>query len=262
MTEWILPTNPARFRTDDALRELGKIEWYQNKSIINMQTEDIVYLYVSSPVRELHWKCRTTAVKRMTSLIDDTVYHTRNVSSEEFVGPFVELEVIYEFTLTDLVTFDNLKENELKNRLMGPCRVNQQLSQYLSAVEGMEQDEQKTNAYLSSLPSATLLRLANQHSGIPVQHQTFTRSYSRNPYIAQYAKRRAKGCCQLCGKAAPFKDGNGDPYLEAHHVVWLSKGEIDSIDNTVALCPNCHRKMHVVNDLNDVARLKTILITA
>ena len=35
-----------------------------------------------------------------------------------------------------------------------------------------------------------------------------------------------------------------------------SKGVADSIDNTVALCPNCHRKMHVVDDPNDVLFLK------
>lgn len=33
--------------------------------------------------------------------------------------------------------------------------------------------------------------------------------------------------------------------METHHVVWLSQGA-DSVDNTVALCPNCHRKMHIV----------------
>ncbi len=33
-------------------------------------------------------------------------------------------------------------------------------------------------------------------------------------------------------------------------------GGDDSLDNTVALCPNCHRKMHVVNDENDKAKLE------
>ncbi|WP_296863638.1 HNH endonuclease [Thermosyntropha sp.] len=32
----------------------------------------------------------------------------------------------------------------------------------------------------------------------------------------------------------------GEPHIE-----WLSRGGTDTIDNTVALCPNCHRKMHV-----------------
>ena len=76
--------------------------------------------------------------------------------------------------------------------------------------------------------------------------------YHRDPTIAAYVKKRANGHCQLCGSPAPFKDQNDDPYLECHHIVWLSKGGIDSIDNCVALCPNCHRKMHIVNAEKDV----------
>lgn len=77
----------------------------------------------------------------------------------------------------------------------------------------------------------------------------------RDPYIAEYAKKRAKGICQLCGDTAPFTDKKGMPYLESHHVIWLANGGEDSIENTVALCPNCHRKMHVVADVDDVAVL-------
>ena len=80
----------------------------------------------------------------------------------------------------------------------------------------------------------------------------------RDPYISEYAKRLAAGKCELCRQPAPFKDQKGKPYLESHHVVWLSKGGADSIDNIVALCPNCHKKMHVVNDNRDVKILKMI----
>jgi 5-methylcytosine-specific restriction protein A len=38
--------------------------------------------------------------------------------------------------------------------------------------------------------------------------------------------------------------------LETHHIKWLSKDGEDCIENTVALCPNCHRKMHIL-DLGD-----------
>ncbi|WP_410175353.1 HNH endonuclease [Plesiomonas shigelloides] len=30
--------------------------------------------------------------------------------------------------------------------------------------------------------------------------------------------------------------------METHHIVWLSKGEEETITNTVAVCPNCHKK--------------------
>ena len=62
--------------------------------------------------------------------------------------------------------------------------------------------------------------------------------------------------CELCGQQAPFNDKNGNPYLECHHIIWLSKGGSDSIDNTVALCPNCHKKMHIIADEKDVKFLQ------
>ena len=74
---------------------------------------------------------------------------------------------------------------------------------------------------------------------------------ARDPYITAFIKRKAGGVCQLCGMSAPFLDKYGEPYLEHHHIEWLSKGGADSINNSSALCPNCHRKMHVVNDPMD-----------
>ncbi|MEI8102338.1 MAG: HNH endonuclease signature motif containing protein [Chlorobium sp.] len=71
-----------------------------------------------------------------------------------------------------------------------------------------------------------------------------TTAYVRDSYVAAYAKILAKGDCDLCTKPAPFLTVNAEPYLESHHVTWLSRGGYDLIDNVVALCPNCHRKMH------------------
>lgn len=73
--------------------------------------------------------------------------------------------------------------------------------------------------------------------------------------LRQYAKLVAQGYCQLCGKKAPFETESG-PFLETHHIDWLSGGGSDSVENVVALCPNCHRKMHYINDYEDVLTLK------
>ncbi|MDK2951996.1 MAG: 5-methylcytosine-specific restriction enzyme [Kosmotogales bacterium] len=77
--------------------------------------------------------------------------------------------------------------------------------------------------------------------------QVETKVFIRNPYVSEYVKKKANGICQLCGEKAPFKTKDNVPYLETHHIIWLSEGGPDTIDNVVALCPNCHRKMHVIN---------------
>ena len=86
--------------------------------------------------------------------------------------------------------------------------------------------------------------------------QVTTSTFERNAYVAELAKRRAKGTCQLCDNLAPFKDKKGKPFLETHHIIWLSQDGPDTIENTVALCPNCHRKMHALNRGVDIEKLK------
>ena len=83
--------------------------------------------------------------------------------------------------------------------------------------------------------------------------------FERSAKVVKSAKARANGICQLCKNQAPFMDKNGTPYLEGHHVIWISRDGKDSTDNVVALCPNCHTKMHVLNDPIDIEILKDVL---
>lgn len=110
-----------------------------------------------------------------------------------------------------------------------------------------------------SIEDIELRSKAIQHSNSGQLRAQTTSTFVRDRYVSDYAKQRAHGICQLCGRPAPFKDRDGKPYLESHHIIWLSNGGEDSIDNTVALCPNCHRKMHILNLEYDVNKLlKTI----
>jgi 5-methylcytosine-specific restriction protein A len=108
-----------------------------------------------------------------------------------------------------------------------------------------------------TLPDEELLKRAREAKRLAVRTTVSTIQYYRDPYVSEWIKRSADGRCQLCGTLAPFSDNNGNPYLETHHIKWLSEGGEDSIRNTVALCPNCHRKMHIVNAGADQKRLRS-----
>lgn len=45
------------------------------------------------------------------------------------------------------------------------------------------------------------------------------------------------GCCEVC--AYDYK-----PSLQVHHVVQVSKGGSNDIENLALLCPNCHGLVH------------------
>lgn len=78
----------------------------------------------------------------------------------------------------------------------------------------------------------------------PKTHKGTSTSFERCPDVIVYVLRLAEGCCELCGTSSPFSKAGGEPYLEVHHVVMLSEGGPDTIDNAAALCPNCHRHLH------------------
>jgi len=83
--------------------------------------------------------------------------------------------------------------------------------------------------------------------------------YRRASPIGEYAKRRADGICECCEEPAPFRNKNGDPYLESHHVDELGEGGADSPDKVAAICPNCHKRIHHGEDgeiLNKYLRQK------
>jgi 5-methylcytosine-specific restriction endonuclease McrA len=67
----------------------------------------------------------------------------------------------------------------------------------------------------------------------------------RNPDVVAEVLFRAAGCCEVCRSQAPFqRASDGSPYLEVHHKVRLADGGDDTVENAVAVCPNCHRQAH------------------
>ncbi|MDA0313275.1 MAG: HNH endonuclease signature motif containing protein [Gemmatimonadetes bacterium] len=73
-------------------------------------------------------------------------------------------------------------------------------------------------------------------------------SFERSPSVVRFVLDAANGVCDLCGLPAPFLRGDGEPFLEVHHVLPLGDGGPDTVENAVALCPNCHRKCHHAKD--------------
>jgi 5-methylcytosine-specific restriction enzyme A len=82
----------------------------------------------------------------------------------------------------------------------------------------------------------------------PRKMQSTTTSYYRDPHVKAWVLENAKGICELCNADAPFIDKKGFPFLEVHHVHTLKNGGSDTIENAVALCPNCHRRCHHAAD--------------
>lgn len=91
-------------------------------------------------------------------------------------------------------------------------------------------------------------RLANKKNSIPEKVDRLSSGFKRDPDVVAEALIRARGVCERCGNPAPFKRAtDGTPYLEVHHKIRLADGGEDTVENTIAVCPNCHRELHFGN---------------
>ena len=123
-----------------------------------------------------------------------------------------------------------------------------------ATLKALDQVKEKQAHYLGDAEVEALAK--KQGQAIVGKRNATVTVYQRSPWVAENAKRRAKGKCELCQAPAPFNKPGGSPYLETHHIEWLANGGADTVENTVALCPNCHKKMHIINCELDKAVLK------
>jgi 5-methylcytosine-specific restriction protein A len=86
--------------------------------------------------------------------------------------------------------------------------------------------------------------------------------YQRSRDVRNYVLVRAKGKCEGCNAPAPFLRPDGTPYLEPHHLRRVSDGGPDHPAHVIALCPNCHRRVHAGADGHTYnATLVTTMLT-
>lgn len=79
----------------------------------------------------------------------------------------------------------------------------------------------------------------------PERSYSVTLVFKRNPDVVAEVLERANGNCERCQAPAPFtRASDGTPYLEVHHKIKLASGGEDTVENAIALCPNCHRREH------------------
>jgi 5-methylcytosine-specific restriction protein A len=104
-----------------------------------------------------------------------------------------------------------------------------------------------------AIPAVALSELYQRALASAVQNSTARSKSERNIYqrsqdVRAYVLARAAGKCEGCEKPAPFKRADGTAYLEPHHMRRVSDGGPDHPQSVIALCPNCHRRVHAGAD--------------
>lgn len=196
------------------------IEFAQNKTLAIAKSEGIkVYLFESYK--------------------DNEYYYNGEV---EVVGPITTAKE------TDI-------EGNIREVLKYPLKIKEENKKIVINEESLKNSIEIKEKEVKKLSYNELKKSALKVKNISHSKEIVTIYRDRNAIVSQYTKRRANGYCDLCDNKAPFENKNKEPYLESHHIINLAEGGPDVIYNTVALCPNCHRKMHILNDKKDLQKL-------
>lgn len=124
------------------------------------------------------------------------------------------------------------------------------LSKYQTLVSNGESIERVQSVFMKQVEDSSRLKKGrserlNAANKTPTQGTAIIRYYRRNPDVVAEVLFRASGICERCGRDAPFiGKSTGLPYLEVHHKVQLAHGGEDTLENAIAVCPNCHRELH------------------
>ena len=119
-----------------------------------------------------------------------------------------------------------------------------QISWPISLIDMEIKFEEEVRKSISDSPDKRKTRLTKAAKK-PTKTIVTSQVFIRNPDVVAEVLHRAAGICENCSKPAPFfKKKDGKPYLEVHHKIQLSDDGEDTVENAIALCPNCHRKLH------------------
>lgn len=123
------------------------------------------------------------------------------------------------------------KSQFVKNNLINISTFNEELEEKVSkSKKSSRLDRTKRLKNSAKKPSTT---------------EVISKQFNRNPDVIVEVLDRAKGICERCKKPAPFiRAKDKTPYLEVHHIIMLANDGEDTVENAIAVCPNCHRELH------------------
>jgi 5-methylcytosine-specific restriction endonuclease McrA len=83
----------------------------------------------------------------------------------------------------------------------------------------------------------------------PKRRSQATMIYDRDPCVVTLRKQLANFRCEVDScQSVQFRTERDEIFIEVHHLVPLSEGGADTLENTVAVCPTHHRLLHYGRD--------------
>lgn len=217
---------------------------------------------------------RTVAERDGSAPLEPGIYALCEVESEAFDGtgagddfwapgqarapgwPTIKLRYLRNF-LNNPLTIERLRAEQphisellLNGFQAASCPISAADFREVLSLLGEELDDLPSPTTPADITPDTLAELEKKYlHASPEVKERLSKTVERGP-IGRLVKKATGFKCQLCDglglNPIGFLKKNGEPYVEAHHVMPVSKKEIGSLSasNVMTLCANHHREIH------------------
>lgn len=261
-TEWIISCNPSYYDVIGAFNKLKEIEWKQS---VNINTGDIVYIYVGNPFKEIKYKCIAKKVDlNSAGRIDDSEFMLDDSNYNDY-GRYMELSLLTKYEEQQF-PLSRLREHGLKS-VQGPSKVTEELSNFIKLIETnldksyLEQNDNEDEILVKELKEIRKAEFVDscEYQGKKKEKQqpkiqSGVKIYMRDRKISMNALAHADYLCEIDKKHPTFIRKYIDfNYTEPHHLIPMAYSDLfdfslDVEENIISLCSNCHNLLHYGKD--------------
>lgn len=230
MTYWILPWNKDVYDLPRSLATFGYVEWRQNN---NFAVSDIVFLYCSSPARQIVYMMRVAKVNipRNETINDEYLFKYKyKLKPADFYARFEPIARAAEDNPE--LSYARLQQLGIRSKLQGGVRMPDHIVTHILANFDVVYDD-LSQTYTEG-----------------TAHRRSVTSYERNPQAREACLARYGYSCRICGLNFEQKYGEvGKDFIHVHHIDFISSSggvphDIDPVKDLIPVCPNCHAMLH------------------
>jgi len=175
----------------------------------------------------------------------------------ELSGQYGRTEKAYEYRMQNISFVYSLQGRDWVEGLKPARNVGSNVIQVLERViADVEGQSVSTGSAFQVAVNEAKKKQADKPAGNakPSSTTASVTQFVRDPKVVAWVLNAANGVCECCEKPAPFVKEDGTPYLEVHHIQRLADGGADTVENAVAICPNCHMQLHYGEDKKMLAQ--------
>ena len=125
MDKWVLPVNVKRYDIVNYLKTMDTFVWKAKK---HFKKNDIIYVYATSPIQEIRYKCKCINESVSKDILEEHEY-----AKEPGINRYAMFQIEKSYP-EGLLTWSELHENGLGQALL-PSRVYVQLEAFIDKKE-------------------------------------------------------------------------------------------------------------------------------